>query len=60
MNTNFFSLFEFFTTLLLFYIFLFWPQAYGILALQPGMEPTLPALESEILTREVLILIVKE
>ena len=28
----------------------FWPQARGILALWPGIEPTSPALEGEILT----------
>ena len=28
----------------------FWPQAYGILAPWPGIEPAFPALESEVLT----------
>ena len=38
---------EFVTLLLLFYIFVFWPEACGILAPQAGIEPTLPALEGE-------------
>ena len=28
----------------------FSPEAYGILASQPGMEPTIPALEDDVLT----------
>ena len=28
----------------------FSPEAYGILASQPGMEPTTPALEDDVLT----------
>ena len=32
---------EFATILLLFYVLDFWPQGFWILALQPGIEPTL-------------------
>ena len=31
-------------------VWFFGPEAYGILASQPGIEPTHPALESEVLT----------
>ena len=36
---------EFITILLLFYVLVFWPQACGIFAPRPGIEPTSPALE---------------
>ena len=39
---------EFVTILLLVYILAFWVQAYRILAPQPGIEPTPPALEGEV------------
>ena len=45
-----------FTTILL-VLFMFWffdHEACGILASQPGMEPTSPALDSEVSTTEVL------
>ena len=42
---------EFFTILLLFYVlFCFGPEACGILALQPGIEPATPTLEGKVLT----------
>ena len=41
---------EFVTMLLLFYVLVFWPEACGILAPQPGTEPAPPALEGEVLT----------
>ena len=41
---------EFVTILFLFYVLAFWPQACGILAPKAGIEPTLPALEGEVLT----------
>ena len=54
---------EFVTILLLFYVLVFWPRGMwnfseacgilarrGILAPQPGIEPTPPALEGEVLT----------
>ena len=41
---------EFVTTLFLLYGLVFWPEACGISASQPGIEPTHPALESEVLT----------
>ena len=39
---------EFVTILLLVYNLAFWVQAYRILAPQPGIEPTPPALEGEV------------
>ena len=36
--------------LLLFYILAFWPQACGILVPRPGIKPTAPTLEGEVLT----------
>ena len=48
---HFFKVFiEFVTILLLFYVLIFGLEAYGILAPQPGIEPSHPALEGEILT----------
>ena len=52
------SLLNFLTILLLFYVFGFFfsgPETCGILAPQPGIEPTPPALEGEVFgtTREV-------
>ena len=42
---------EFVTILLLFYVlFFFGPEACGILAPRPGIEPTPSALEGEVLT----------
>ena len=41
---------EFVTILLLFYVLVFWPEACGILAPQPGIEPTASALEGKVLT----------
>ena len=41
---------EFVPIFLLFYVLVFWPEVCGILAPQPGIEPSPPALESEILT----------
>ena len=41
---------EFVTMLLLFYVLVFWRQACGILAPQPGIKPAPPALEGEVLT----------
>ena len=42
---------EFVTILLLCYVFgFFWPEACGILAPRPGIEPAPPALEGEVLT----------
>ena len=32
------------------FFFFFLPRVCGILALRPGMEPTLPILEGEVLT----------
>ena len=37
-------------TLLLFYVLVFGHEACGILAPQPGTEPTTPALEGKVLT----------
>ena len=39
---------EFVTTLLLFYILVFFCKAYRILATQPGIEPTTPAIEDSL------------
>ena len=48
---HFKSLFiEFVTILLLFYLLVFGPEACGILAPQPGIEPAPPELEGEALT----------
>ena len=41
---------EFITTLLLFYVLIFGPEACGALVPQPGIELALSALEGEILT----------
>ena len=41
---------EFVTILLLCYALVFWHEACGILAPRPGIEPTPPALEGEVLT----------
>ena len=41
---------EFITIMLLFYVLAFGPEACGILASRPGIEPTPPALEGEVLT----------
>ena len=41
---------EFVTILLLFYVLGFWPQACGILASWPGIEPVPPTLEGKVLT----------
>ena len=41
---------EFVPIFLLCYVLVFWPEVCGILAPQPGIEPTPPVLESEILT----------
>ena len=41
---------EFVPIFLLFYVLVFWPEVCGILALQPGVDPSPPALESKILT----------
>ena len=41
---------EFVTILLLFCALVFWPEACGILAPWPGIEPTPPALEGKVLT----------
>ena len=41
---------EFVTILLLFYALVFGCESCGILAPQPGIEPTPPALEGEVLT----------
>ena len=42
---------KFTTTWFQFYAFLFWGHdTYGISASQPGIEPTLSALEGEVLT----------
>ena len=41
---------EFITILLLFYVLIFWPQACGILAPQPGIKPSSPALEGKVIT----------
>ena len=41
---------EFFTVLLLFYVLVFGHKACGILTPWPGIEPTPPALEGEVLT----------
>ena len=51
-HKNFFKVFiEFVTILLLFYVLgIFGRKACGILFLQPGIEPTPPALESEVPT----------
>ena len=48
----FFKVFiAFVTILLLFYVLVFFgPEACGILAPGPGIEPVLPALEPEVLT----------
>ena len=44
---------EFVTILLLFYVLAFWPRRMcDILASQPGMEPTPPILECEVLIDE--------
>ena len=43
---------EFVTILLLLFMFCFLPWGMGILAPQPGIEPTPPALEGEVLTTE--------
>ena len=40
---------EFVTILLLFYVLVFWPQGMWDLP-GPGIEPTPPALEGEVLT----------
>ena len=50
MWTNFKVFLAFVTILLLFHVLIFWPQAYGILSPQPGIEPTTHALEGEVLT----------
>ena len=51
MCTIFKVLIEFVTILLLFHaLFFLATEAYGILAPQPGTEPTPPALEGEVLT----------
>ena len=51
MWTTFKVFIEFVTILLLFYGFWFLgPKAYGILAPQPGIKPTPPALEGKVLT----------
>ena len=42
---------KFVTILLLFYVFWFFgPEACGILAPRPGIEPATPVLEGEVLT----------
>ena len=41
---------EFVTVLLLFYVLVIGPEAYGILALWPGIEPITPALQGKVLT----------
>ena len=42
---------EFVTTLFLFFMLWFFAhEAYGILAPRPGIEPSLPTLEGEVLT----------
>ena len=41
---------EFVTILLLFYVLFFGHEACGILAPQPGIKPTAPALEGDVLT----------
>ena len=41
---------EFVTILLLYYVVFFGLEACGILTPQPGIEPTPPALEGEVLT----------
>ena len=41
---------EFTTTLFLFYILVFWPWGMWDPSFQPGIEPTPPALESEVST----------
>ena len=41
---------ELVTISLLFYVLLFWPKAWGILAPQPGIKLTPPVLEGQVLT----------
>ena len=51
MSTIFKTLIEFITILLLFYVFgFFGHEACGVLAPWPGIKPTTPALEGEVLT----------
>ena len=51
MWTIFFKVFiEFVTILLLFYVLVFWPRGIWDLSSRPGIEPTPPALEGEVLT----------
>ena len=45
---------EFVTVFLLFCVLFFLATRRGILAPQPGIEPTTPALEGEVLTTELL------
>ena len=45
---------EFVTVFLLFSVLVFLATRRGILAPQPGIEPTTPALEGEVLTTELL------
>ena len=48
--TNFQSFIKFVIILLLLYVLIFAHEAYGILSPQPGIEPTPPSMEGEILT----------
>ena len=50
MWTIFKVLIEFATILLLFYVLVFWPGGMRNLSSQPGIKPTPPALEGEVLT----------
>ena len=50
MQTIFKAFIEFVTGLLLFYVLFFWLQGMWDLSPRPGIEPTPPALESEVLT----------
>ena len=50
MWTIFKGFIEFVTILLLFYVLVFQPQACGMLAPWPGIEPRRPALEGKALT----------